>query len=62
MLGMETKSPHDMRRTFATSLFYSGMSVKSISAMMGHASLTQTEAYIKYKKDVSEMAYLEAII
>ena len=47
------KSQHDVRRTFATNLFYSGMNPKNIQALMGHENLEQTMDYIK-RKDINE--------
>lgn len=56
------KSQHDIRRTFATNLFYSGMNTKDIQALMGHESLEQTMAYIKRKEaNISIISYLDAI-
>ena len=43
------KSQHDLRRTFATNLFYSGVQPKDIQGYMGHESLEQTMAYVKQK-------------
>lgn len=47
--GMETlKSQHDIRRTFATNLYYQHPNkTKNIQRLMGHSSLEQTMAYIK---------------
>lgn len=44
------KSQHDIRRTFATNLHYLGVPTKSISALMGHETTKQTDAYIKAHK------------
>lgn len=61
--GMATlKSQHDVRRTFATNLFYAGMNPKDIQALMGHESLEQTMAYIKRKgANASTLNYLEML-
>lgn len=61
-IGMEVKSPHDMRRTFATNLFYANTPIKDIQALMGHEDARQTEAYIRRKKNENVSEYLEAII
>lgn len=56
------KSQHDARRTFATNLYYAGMSPKNIQLLLGHESLEQTMAYIKRKGAKQEtLSYLEAI-
>lgn len=52
-LGIMPKSQHDMRRTFATMLYYNGWKEKDIQKLMGHESVQQTQAYIKYKSDES---------
>lgn len=61
-IGMEVKSPHDMRRTFATNLFYANTPIKDIQALMGHEDARQTEAYIRRKKNENVAEFLEAII
>ena len=45
------KSQHDIRRTFCTNLYYTGMPLKNIQKLMGHSSLKQTMDYIKFKED-----------
>lgn len=56
------KSPHDVRRTFATNLFYAGMNTKDIQALMGHESVEQTLDYIKRKEtSKNTLSFLEAI-
>lgn len=49
------KSQHDIRRTFATNLHYLGVPTKSISALMGHETTKQTDAYIKCH-DIDDIA------
>lgn len=56
------KSPHDMRRTCFTNLFYAGMKPKQIQIFAGHSSLNVTLDYIKHKDDEDIDCYLEAII
>ncbi len=54
MAGMRVvKSPHDMRRTFVTSLNDAQMNIKKIQQYAGHASLAQTMEYIKHR-DVTD--------
>lgn len=61
-IGMEVKSPHDMRRTCFTNLFYANMPIKDIQAYAGHEDVRMTEKYIKRKEDTAIKQYLEAII
>ena len=62
-IGMSIiKSPHDMRRTFATNLAYKNVPIKEISRMMGHSNTKQTEAYIKSKADINTAAIMELVI
>lgn len=56
------KSQHDIRRTFATNLFYNGMPIKNISKIMGHETIEQTEQYIKCKTEVDEFEYMEKLV
>lgn len=56
------KSPHDIRRTVFTNLYYAGMPLKDIQKFAGHEDMAQTEKYIKYKPDIQISNYLEAII
>ena len=61
-IGMkELKSQHDIRRTFCTNLYYSGMPLKNIQEIMGHGSLKQTMDYIKFNNEIDTLQYLEAI-
>lgn len=55
------KSQHDIRRTFATELHYQGMKHEVIQKIMGHASVSQAEAYIILWKEEPEEAELELL-
>ncbi len=44
-------TPHDMRRTFASSQFDRGTDIATIQALMGHASPAQTAAYDRRGQD-----------
>lgn len=57
------KSQHDIRRTFCTNLYYSGVPLKNLQKLMGHSSLKQTMDYIKFKEDDKEelLEYLNTI-
>ncbi|MCM1263532.1 MAG: site-specific integrase [Butyrivibrio sp.] len=61
--GMDiAKSQHDIRRTFATNLFYARMNEKDIQALMGHSSLEETMSYIKKKgTNASIISLLDSI-
>lgn len=45
------KSPHDIRRTVITNLYYAGMPLKNIQRYAGHSSLKQTMDYIRLSDD-----------
>ena len=60
--GMEElKSQHDIRRTFATDLYYAGMNLKDIQKIMGHGSMQQTQAYIHFREIENEELLMNAI-
>jgi integrase len=42
------KSPHDIRRTYATNLHYCGIKLKTIQKWMGHSTLEQTMEYVHF--------------
>lgn len=43
----EIRSPHDCRRTYATLEYLNGTNKEYIQGQLGHASLAQTDEYIK---------------
>ncbi|MNP65073.1 Tyrosine recombinase XerD [compost metagenome] len=43
--GTEKCAPHDLRRTFATSMLDNGEDLITIRDAMGHASVTTTQQY-----------------
>lgn len=45
--GMKDWSPHDLRRTFASSLLNLGVDIATVKDMMGHASISTTQRYDK---------------
>ena len=57
----ELKSQHDIRRTFATDLYYAGMNLKDIQKIMGHGSMQQTQAYIHFRESENEELLMNAI-
>ena len=44
--GIENFRFHDLRRTFATTLLYNDVNIKTIQNMLGHSSLMMTERYL----------------
>jgi integrase len=52
---------HDIRRTFATELYYAGIGISQIRAWMGHSSEAQTYQYICYRDDPEDVRKLEFI-
>ena len=61
--GMDViKSPHDVRRTVLTNLYYAGMPLKKIQEYAGHSSLKQTMDYIRISDDDLDMSqYLNTL-
>lgn len=55
------KSQHDIRRTFATNLYYTGFPIKNISLSMGHETIEQTEEYIKCRPIEDIFDYFEKL-
>ena len=49
--GLEHCSPHDLRRTYASTLLENGVDIMTLKDMMGHASITTTQRYIHIKNE-----------
>jgi len=45
--GLDQGSSHSGRRTFATSLIESGVDIKAVSKLMGHATVGMTARYVE---------------
>ncbi|CAM3863105.1 site-specific integrase [Vreelandella rituensis] len=54
LIGIEV-TPHDMRRSFATTMHEHGMSIRELQVLLGHSNSSTTETYVRDDKE----AYLQ---
>lgn len=54
--GIDGASSHSGRRTFATNLASKGISVRVLSSLLGHRSITTTQRYIDVNDDMKRQA------
>lgn len=60
--GLEETTPHDLRRTFATSLMDGGVDMRLVQALMGHASMDTTGRYDRRGEDAKARAQRRLVV
>ena len=56
-IGLPQLTPHDLRHSFAVAALRSGMDVKTLQSILGHASASITlDVYAHYTEDMSTVA------
>lgn len=58
--GLEKRSPHVLRHTFATHLVEEGADLNAIKALLGHSSLASTQVYTHTRIEHLKKAYRTA--
>ena len=57
---LKKHSPHVLRHTFATTMLNHGADIRTIQALMGHASLAATQVYTHTTFEQVRQAYNKA--
>lgn len=58
--GMDQRSPHVLRHTFATHLVEEGADLQAVKALLGHASLASTQVYTHNRIEQLKKVYQQA--